>query len=263
MTNTAATTQHARRPNASLRAVLFDLSGTLLDEGYVHHGLAQLAAALHERWHIDPTTTRTGFMDAFRAVLQEYADETFSLMRDVICGAVERLIVNSGQFATRTELIDLEQLFWRAAIPTATSADGAIETLRRLRHAGIRTGIISYADIPVFEALLRQAGLTASTDVEVCSELARSCKPHPEIFHLALRTIGVEPSDAMFVGDDVDTDIVGANRIGMRTALLSGREFTVGDGSDGDPDRQPDHHVDSLLDVVDIVVGGHPSQPCP
>jgi hypothetical protein len=34
----------------SIRAVLFDLSGTLHDERYILHGLAHLAAALHERW---------------------------------------------------------------------------------------------------------------------------------------------------------------------------------------------------------------------
>ena len=112
----------------------------------------------------------------------------------------------------------------------------------------------------MFEALLKLTGLAGSTDVEVCSEVARSCKPHPEIFHHALRTIGVDPSEAMFVGDDIDTDIVGGNRIGMRTALLSARQFTVGDGSNDGPETQPDHHIDSLLDVIDIVIGTNTSR---
>ena len=66
MTNTAAANQHGHRQDASIRAVLFDLSGTLLDEQYLHHGLVHLAAALHQRWAIDPTVTRTGFMVAVR-----------------------------------------------------------------------------------------------------------------------------------------------------------------------------------------------------
>jgi putative hydrolase of the HAD superfamily len=251
---TAASDQHALRHNASVRAVLFDLSGTLVDERYLHHGLEHLAATLHQRWEIDPTTTRTGFMTAFRAVSQEYAGQRFYLMRDVICRALEQLITSCGHSPTRNELLHLEQLFWTAAIPSATPADGAIETLTRLRDAGIRTGIVSYADIPVFDALLKLTGLAGTTDVEVCSEVARSCKPHPEIFHHALRTIGVDPSEAMFLGDDINTDIVGGNRIGMHTALLSARQFTVGDGSTNGPEAQPDHHLDSLLDVVNIVV---------
>ena len=262
MTTTSATTQHAPRNHAPIRAVLFDLSGTLLDEGYLHHGLVHLAAALRQRWDIDPTVTRTRFMVAFRKVSHECADKPFYLMRDVICRALEQLIVTCGHSPTRNELIHLEQLLWTAAIPTATPADGAIETLTRLRDAGIRTGIVSYADIPVFEALLKQTRLAGSTDIEICSEVARSCKPHPEIFHTALRSIGVDPSDAMFVGDDIDTDIVGGNRIGMRTALLSARQFTVGDGSTNGPETQPDHHLDSLNDVINIVIGNLARQRC-
>jgi putative hydrolase of the HAD superfamily len=257
-----ATNQAALGHDASIRAVLFDLSGTLLDERYVHHGQAHLAAALQQRWDIDPATTRTGLITAFRAVAQEYAGQRFYLMRDFVCRALEQLLMSCGVSATRHKLFHLEQLFWTAAIPTATPADGAIDTLTRLRDAGIRTGIVSFADIAVFEALLKLTGLAGLTDAEVCSELARSCKPHPEIYHHALHTIGVDPSDAMFVGDDADTDIVGGNRIGMRTALLSARQFTLGAGSNGDPETQPDHHLDRLLDVVDLVIGNAASHSC-
>ena len=260
MTNTANANQRGHRQDTPIRAVLFDMSGTLLDEQYLHHGLMELAAALHERWAIDPTVTRGGFMVAFREVSQECADQPFYLMRDVICEALERLIVNSSHSPARNELLHLEQLFWTAAIPTATPTDGAIETLTRLRDVGIRTGIVSYADITVFEALLKLTGLAGSTDVEVCSETARSCKPHPAIFQRALCAVGVDPTEAMFVGDTVATDIVGGNRVGMRTALLSAREFTLGEGSNDDPESHPDHHIDNLLDVVDIVLDTNTSR---
>ncbi len=58
----------------------------------------------------------------------------------------------------------------------------------------------------------------------------------------------------MFVGDTVATDVVGGNRIGMRTALLSAGDYTLGEGPNDDPESHPDHHIDSLLDVVDIVI---------
>jgi hypothetical protein len=58
----------------------------------------------------------------------------------------------------------------------------------------------------------------------------------------------------MIVGDSVDAEIVGGNRIGMRTTLLSPGEFTLGDGSNDNPHVQPDHHIDRLLDIVDTVI---------
>ena len=47
---------------------------------------------------------------------------------------------------------------WSAAIERSTPADGAVETLTRLRQAGIRTGIVSYADTSVFRGLLDAHG---------------------------------------------------------------------------------------------------------
>jgi phosphoglycolate phosphatase-like HAD superfamily hydrolase len=170
MSTTAVATRCALRPNTSIRAVLFDLSGTLLDERYVQDGLEHLATALHERFDIDPTTTRTGLMTAFRAVSRQCAGQRFYLMRDVICRALEQLITSSGRSPTPTELIHLEAQLWTAAIPTASPSNGAIETLTRLRDAGIRTAIVSHADITVFETLLKVTGLAGLTDAEVCSD---------------------------------------------------------------------------------------------
>ena len=80
----------------------------------------------------------------------------------------------------------------------------------------------------MFDGLLQQTGLAGLTDVELCSEMARSCKPDPAIFLQALAAVGVAPDRAMFVGDSVEADIVGGNRVGMRTALLSARELRRG-----------------------------------
>jgi putative hydrolase of the HAD superfamily len=261
MTHTS-TNSRIQTSDASVDAVLFDLSGTLLDESYARHGLVHLAAALNERWDIDTDITRSGFMEAFRAVSAERADQPFYMMRDVVCAALNRLIASCGHAATNRELVDLEHQFWAAAIPAAVAADEAIETLTLLSDAGIRTGIVSYADVPVFNGLLEQTGLAGLTDVEVCSEMARSCKPHPAIFLQALAAVGAAPADAMFVGDSVEADIVGGNRVGMHTALLSAQEFTLGESSSDDPLAHPDHHINHLLDVVDLVLQSCPSSPC-
>ncbi len=45
-------------------------------------------------------------------------------------------------------------------------------------------------------------------------------KPEPHIFRLALQRLGVRPEDALMVGDRLETDILGGQRAGMRTALV-------------------------------------------
>ena len=45
-------------------------------------------------------------------------------------------------------------------------------------------------------------------------------KPHPGIFQSALAAIQVDPHEALFVGDSLKTDIVGAKAAGMRAVLI-------------------------------------------
>ena len=61
------------------------------------------------------------------------------------------------------------------------------------------------------------AGLFDST-VFSCSVGLR--KPDPAIYRLALDELGVEPADAMFVGDGANDELAGAERVGMRAVLI-------------------------------------------
>lgn len=45
-------------------------------------------------------------------------------------------------------------------------------------------------------------------------------KPEPEIFEVALERWGLNPESTLMVGDRLDTDILGANRAGLRSALV-------------------------------------------
>jgi HAD superfamily hydrolase (TIGR01509 family) len=265
MTSTATYSAINTNDTASaptLGAVLFDLSGTLLDESYIRCGLVHLATFIEDWVGIDSAATIRGFMPSLRVVQAAVAEQPFYLMRDLIRAALDHLLTSHGHTATRGELVYLEHELWAASIPAAVAADGAIETLNELRASGIRTGIVSYADIAVFDGLLQQTGLAGLTEVELCSEMARSCKPDPAIFLRALAAVSVAPDRAMFVGDSIEADIVGGNRVGMRTALLSARDFAVGDGSTDDPFARPDHHIDHLLDVVDLAIDNRPANRC-
>ncbi len=45
-------------------------------------------------------------------------------------------------------------------------------------------------------------------------------KPEPEMYRLALSRMGLQPEQALVVGDRLETDIAGAQRIGCRTGLV-------------------------------------------
>ena len=62
---------------------------------------------------------------------------------------------------------------------------------------------------------LRHAGIDSYFSEIITSEQSNSMKPHPEIFHYALRAAGAECPDCLMIGDALDIDVLGAMRVGM------------------------------------------------
>jgi putative hydrolase of the HAD superfamily len=67
---------------------------------------------------------------------------------------------------------------------------------------------------------LENLGLPSWLDIVVTSQDSGFNKPQPEIFQEGLRRAGVEPAEAVYVGDQYQVDCVGANRAGMKGVLL-------------------------------------------
>jgi putative hydrolase of the HAD superfamily len=123
------------------------------------------------------------------------------------------------------------------------------EVLRGCRERGWRTGLLSNTHWPreLHEKWLDEAGLLELLDVRVYTSDLAHMKPHPEAFAAVLGAVGVAAADAVFVGDRPRDDISGAQGVGMRTVLLTGRAV---DGYDVTPDAAIPE-LSGLLAVLD------------
>jgi epoxide hydrolase-like predicted phosphatase len=98
-----------------------------------------------------------------------------------------------------------------------------IEAVKRARHGGVRTGLISNSwgagryDREMFPELFD--GVVISGDVGMH-------KPQPEIFRLGAESIGVPPEECVFV-DDLKENCAGAERVGMAAVLHRGSGATI------------------------------------
>jgi putative hydrolase of the HAD superfamily len=103
--------------------------------------------------------------------------------------------------------------------------------LRQLRDADILTGLISntHRCLASFTSHFELEGLITAT---VSSSQHGFMKPHRSIFDAALRLVGVDPADAVMVGDSLKHDIEGALQTGMRAVLVarSGQPVVATDG---------------------------------
>jgi putative hydrolase of the HAD superfamily len=95
----------------------------------------------------------------------------------------------------------------------------AVTLLEDLRRSHMRLGVISNwsADLPDY---LARHGLARYFDIVIASEAVGSAKPHREIFLRGLAALGCSPGNAVHVGDDYWTDVVGARGIGMWPVLI-------------------------------------------
>lgn len=91
--------------------------------------------------------------------------------------------------------------------------------LDRLTAAGIRMAVISNSDGRADEGL-RAAGMLDRFEFVIDSQLVGFEKPDPRIFQAALDRLGVPASEALYIGDLYEVDVVGARAAGMDVILL-------------------------------------------
>jgi putative hydrolase of the HAD superfamily len=97
----------------------------------------------------------------------------------------------------------------------------SIAGLRNLYHADLRLGIVSNSDGHVEEELGRSKicqvgpgpGVPVLTIID--SGVVGVAKPDPAIFDFALPSLGLDPSEVLYVGDSVKYDIRSAEAAGM------------------------------------------------
>jgi putative hydrolase of the HAD superfamily len=97
--------------------------------------------------------------------------------------------------------------------------EGALETLGELRRRGLRLGLISVCSEDVVQAW-DETELAPLFDTAVFSCSVGLSKPDPRIYELAAEELGVPPEECLFVGDGANDELAGAERAGMRAALI-------------------------------------------
>ena len=108
--------------------------------------------------------------------------------------------------------------------------DDTIPTLAALQREGYRLGVLTNLRRDIGE-LCRRLGLAPYLDFCITAEDAGAEKPHPPIFLAALERTSVDPAEAVHVGDQFESDILGARSVGMHGVLIDrgGWQAKVGD----------------------------------
>jgi 2-haloacid dehalogenase/putative hydrolase of the HAD superfamily len=116
--------------------------------------------------------------------------------------------------------------------------------LDRVRILGLPVCVVSNVDRSDIESAIAAHGLEFAG--LVTSEDARSYKPRPEMFQLALDALGLDSDEVLHIGDSWSSDVGGARGVGIRVAWVNrtGRPGGIG--------PEPEWDVPDLSDLSPI-----------
>jgi len=208
----------------TIKAVLFDLGGTLLDFNWEHPAeiYQKVLASLGISKSLDEA--KTAFLNAEKEAEELNLFSSFGKMDREEYMSQWGALVLKHLGITEKELVRIVRSKWYD-FTNFTLFPEVKEVLLELRQRGLKLGLISNSYEEGLHRELRDLELEKSTfDIIVGVDTVQCMKPHPDIFHYALEKLKVKPDEAMFVGDDVELDYKGAEKVGMYALLIDRTE---------------------------------------
>ncbi len=193
----------------SFQALLFDLYDTLiwLDPHRSNEGRQQMADRLG--------VSVEAFMRIWRASVDDRMLGKGGGLADHLAAAVSALDI-APDARLIADLVAIERRRLEEAVHLYPST---VPTLRRLRAAGYRLGLLSNvsdgAAIPI-----AHLGIDRLFDSLVLSHEVALLKPNPAIFELACRRLQASPAATMFVADGGFGELDAAHRLGIYCVML-------------------------------------------
>lgn len=186
-----------------VKAILFDLDGTLLDSA------PDLVAALN--W-----LRKTEGLPPL---------DTQSMSQNVSHGAVGML--TAGMPATsEDQFAEWKNMFLNryATVGYRDSRlyDGVPELIAGLRQQGIPWGIVTNKMKSLTLPILEASGLAEQSACVVCGDTLDRSKPDPAPVLFACEQLGVDPGDTVFAGDDIRDLQAGRSAGAMVAAVMYG-----------------------------------------
>lgn len=188
---------------ASIKAMLFDLDGTLLDTA------ADFSAV------IDEMTRAAGA----KAVPSSAIHQTVSNGARALVELAFGLTAKDPLFQTQLDTL-LRLYSQRIENTQATLYPGMDTLLKQMEASGIKWGIVTNKPVLYTRPLLARLKLLERCASLICPDDVKHTKPHPEPLLLACTQLGLACENVVYVGDH-PRDIDAGNAAGMYTIAVT------------------------------------------
>jgi phosphoglycolate phosphatase len=185
-----------------LRAVLFDMDGTLLDTSPDFIAVCQAMRSAAGLPAVDP-----------------------QVITDVISGGARAMVMAAfGRTADSPDFEALREDFlqrYQQHCSVYTRPYAGIEALLGdIEKSGLRWGVATNKPLRFAEPIMRDLGLAGRCAALLCPDHVSRSKPDPEMLLLACQQLDLQPAEVLFVGDDA-RDIEAGRAAGCRSVAVT------------------------------------------
>jgi FMN phosphatase YigB (HAD superfamily) len=242
------------------RAVLFDLFGTvaLFDRdrlplfewnGQTSRSTMGRLRLIYEEKALDVPFAR--FFSALSDVSRELGDERSRSSREIPSRhrfSQTLLRVGFASAPATHQLAEELSLAHMAILSQATSVpDAHVDFLQRVKQRYLTALVSNFDHGPTARHVLERSGADRHFQQILVSDEHGWRKPHPRIFSDALTSLGVQPEEALFVGDSPHDDIQGAKATGMDIAWVNAEGDSLPDNV-----SEPDYVIRAIPELQGI-----------
>lgn len=198
----AANPAHTGPASKGVRALLFDLDGTLINT----------------EMHTDATVS---------VVMARYGIADFSLPHTETHGRTWTHVAETIRDRTGIE-VPAKQLaaalldYWSGAVKEVQAIPGAPQAIHAAVAAGLKVAVVSSSPRSVIDYFVGKLGVDdcIGAHARIGAESVRVGKPDPECFLLAARALKVDPTEAVVV-EDSQAGLLAARAAGMRSLFVT------------------------------------------
>lgn len=182
-----------------VKAVVFDLDGTLIDSNRLHL----------RSWRI--ALENLGLSVPDQEIVSRLGLKTVDIARQIVSNCGEETV---------TKLVQLKsELFEKAWRREVKPRIGAIEILQTIRDKGLRSAVASSNTGERITRTIEHFGMEDLLDSVIGIDQVLAGKPDPALVTTAISRLGVTPVESIYVGDS-RYDIEAGRAAGTRTVLV-------------------------------------------
>ncbi|HPE68418.1 MAG TPA: YjjG family noncanonical pyrimidine nucleotidase [Thermotogota bacterium] len=224
------------------KAVIFDLDNTLLNFDAAEEVALQMTFSSRGR----------ELSEMELELYRQINDKQWGRMQKKLQSKEETVVKRFEEFAEKINLTghdaaEINAQFLRHVTEPVEFEPHALHVLQTLTQRGYKLALLSNGIKSVQHVRLERSGLHQFFPVFVTSEETGWLKPDPRIFHETCARAKVKPSEAIYVGDSYEADVLGARAAHMDVIWYQKKEATA------PPDDRSVPVIDDLRQLLSIL----------